>query len=192
MDNADEPLGGGMTDSGITPTVEDFDLDAWLNGARSVRRSITLYARGDLIGRLEELVTLIEHSEGDERTALEDEAEQVQAAFLASGQSFTIEGRSSEWVNAYRDECVRKLGLKLGAKTGSTKDQNEYYLRLLAEQIVVPSGMTYEKIKRLAEIAEPDVMKLINVQMAANTHAAESADVVTRDFSQGRSGSTPR
>lgn len=191
MDNADEPLGGGMTDTSITPTVEDFDLDAWLGGARPVRRSITLYARGDLIGRLEELVTLIEHADGDERSELEEEAEQVQEAFLASGQAFTLEGRSSEWVNAHRDECV-KHGLKLGVKSGSLKDQTEYFLRMLAEQIVVPSGMTYEKLKRLAEISEPDVMKLLKVQASANNDVAESAGVVTRDFSRGRSGTTQR
>lgn len=192
MDSADEPLGGIMTDSSITPTVEDFDIDAWLGGARPVRRSIMLYARGDLIGRLEELVGLIEHASDDDRPDLEAEAEKIQAEFLASGQTFTIEGRSSEWVDTCRDEYSKRFGLKLGAKTGTTKDQTEYFLRMLAEQIVVPSGMTYEKLKRLAQISEPDVVKLMNVQATANTQVSESAGVVTRDFSQGRSGTTPR
>ena len=191
VDQADEPLGG--IDTSITPTVEDFDLDAWLNGARPVRRSIILYARGDLIGRLELLVDLIEKCEDDEqRQALEDEAEKIQRTFLVSGQVFTVEARSSEWVNAYRDQCVKQLGLKLGAKTGTQKDQAEYGLRMLAEQVVVPSGMTYEKLKRLADIAEADVMRLITAQVAANTQAAASVGVVTRDFSQGRSGLVPR
>ncbi len=190
MDIADEPLGG--IDTSTTPTVEDFDVDAWLNGARPVRRSVTLYARGDLIGRLEELATLIEQCDDDEqRQALEDEAEGVQQTFLASGQAFTVEARSSEWVNAFRDAC-QKQGLKLGDKSGTEKDRTQYALQLLAEQIIVPSGMTYQKLKRLTEIAEPEVMKLIRVQVAANTEAAASVGVVTRDFSQGRSGTTPR
>lgn len=191
MDQADEPLGG--IDTSITPTVEDFDLDAWLNGARPSRRSITLYARGDLIGRLEELVTLIKQCDGDEqRQELEDEAEKVQRTFLDSGQVFTVEGRSSEWVKAYREGCAKQLGLKLGAKTGTVKDERQYALRMLAEQVVVPSGMTYEKLERLSEIAEPEVMKLITAQVVANTQAADSVGVVTRDFSQGHSGTTPR
>ena len=191
MDNADEPLGG--IDTSITPTVEDFDLDAWLNGARPSRRSITLYSRGDLIGRLEELVGLIERCDDDEqRQAFEDEAEKVQREFLASGQVFTVEGRSSEWVKAYREGCAKQLGLKLGVKTGTVKDETEYAMRMLAEQVVVPSGMTYEKLKRLSEIAEPEVLKLIAAQVAANTQAAATVGVVTRDFSQGRSGLTPR
>ena len=190
MDIADEPLGG--IDTSITPTVEDFDLDAWLSGARAVRRSVTLYARGDLVGRLEELATLIEQATDEDRPALEDEAEQVQHTFIASGQAFTIEARSSEWVDAFRDECSKRLGLKLGPKTGTTKDGMEYALRMLAEQVVVPSGMTYERLKRLADIAEPEVVKLIAAQVAANTQAAASVGVVTRDFSQGRSGAVPR
>ncbi|HEY5474128.1 MAG TPA: hypothetical protein VIK32_13185, partial [Candidatus Limnocylindrales bacterium] len=60
------------------------------------------------------------------------------------------------------------------------------------EQVVVPSGMTYEKLKRLSEIAEPEVLKLIAAEVAANTEAAATVGVVTRDFSQGRSGLTPR
>jgi len=191
VDQADEPLGG--IDTSITPTVEDFDLDAWLNGARPSRRSITLYSRGDLIGRLEELVGLIERCDDDEqRQAFEDEAEKVQREFLASGQVFTVEGRSSEWVKAYREGCAKQLGLKLGVKTGTVKDETEYAMRMLAEQVVVPSGMTYEKLKRLSEIAEPEVLKLIAAQVAANTQAAATVGVVTRDFSQGRSGLTPR
>ena len=191
MDQADEPLGG--IDTSTTPTVEDFDLDAWLNGARPSRRSITLYSRGDLIGRLEELVGLIERCDDDEqRQAFEDEAEKVQREFLASGQVFTVEGRSSEWVKAYREGCAKQMGLKLGVKTGTVKDETEYALRMLAEQVVVPSGMTYEKLKRLSEIAEPEVMKLITAQVAANTQAAATVGVVTRDFSQGRSGLDPR
>ena len=191
MDQADEPLGG--IDTSITPTVEDFDLDAWLNGARPSRRSITLYSRGDLIGRLEELVGLIERCDDDEqRQAFEDEAEKVQREFLASGQVFTVEGRSSEWVKAYREGCAKQLGLKLGVKTGTVKDETEYAMRMLAEQVVVPSGMTYEKLKRLSEIAEPEVLKLIAAQVAANTQAAATVGVVTRDFSQGRSGPGPR
>ena len=191
MDNADEPLGG--IDTSITPTVEDFDLDAWLNGARPVRRSITLYARGDLIGRLEELVGLIEQCDDDEqRQVFEDEAEKVQREFLASGQVFTVEGRSSEWVKAYREGCAKQLGLKLGVKTGTVKDERQYALRMLAEQVVVPSGMTYEKLERLSEIAEPEVMKLVTAQVAANTQAAASVGVASRDFSQGHSEATPR
>jgi hypothetical protein len=195
VDQNDEPLGGidTSTSSEWEQPPQDVDLDAWLGGARPVRRSITLYARGDLIGRLEQLVTLIEQSEGSaERAELEAEAEQVQAAFLASGQVFTIEARSSEWVDAYRADCVKRLGLKLGPKTGTMKDQTEYFLRMLAEQIVVPSGMTYERLKRLAEISEPDVKRLIQVLAAANTEAAAGMSVVTRDFSQGRSGAGPR
>ena len=191
MDNADEPLGG--IDTSITPTVEDFDLDAWLNGARPSRRSITLYSRGDLIGRLEEFVSLIELADDDEqRQVIEIAAEKVQHEFLASGQVFTLEGRSSEWVKAYREGCAKQLGLKLGVKTGTVKDETEYAMRMLAEQVVVPSGMTYEKLKRLSEIAEPEVLKLIAAQVAANTQAAATVGVVTRDFSQGRSGLTPR
>jgi len=191
VDQADEPLGG--IDTSITPTVEDFDLDAWLNGARPVRRSITLYARGDLIGRLEELVTLIEKCEDDgQRQEFEDEAEKVQHTFLASGQTFTVEARSSEWVKAYREGCAKQLGLKLGVKTGTVKDERQYALRMLGEQVVVPSGMTYAQLERLSEIAEPEVMKLIRVQVAANTEAAAGVGVVTRDFSQGRSGLVPR
>ena len=191
MDQADEPLGG--IDTSITPTVEDFDLDAWLNGARPVRRSITLYARGDLYGRIkDELLPRLEQCNDSERPALEAEAETVEAEYMASSQVFTVEARSSEWVKAYREGCAKQLGLKLGAKTGTQKDERQYAMRMLAEQIVVPSGMTYEKLERLSEIAEPEVMKLITAQVAANTEAAVGVGVVTRDFSQGRSGLDPR
>lgn len=188
MDIADEPLGG--IDTSVIPTVEDFDIDSWLGGARPVRRSVTLYSRGDLIGRLEELVGLIEQASEDDRSALEEEAEQIQREFQASGQTFTVEARSSEWIDAFRDQCV-KQGLKLGDKSGTVKDRTEYMTRMLAEQIVVPSGMTYEKLQRMTQIAEPQVVRLFQVQAAANTQAAGTVGVVTRDFSQGHSGTTP-
>ena len=36
-------------------TIEPFDLDAWLTDAAPPQRSVTVYGRGDLIAKLEDL-----------------------------------------------------------------------------------------------------------------------------------------
>ncbi len=184
MDPIDEPLGGW--DVSEVPTVEDFDLDAWLDGGRPTRRAIAVHIRGDVVARLEELADAIEAAEDDdERAELETEAEDLQQVFAASRRTFVIEAKSSEWVQSFRDQQVR-AGLKLGEKSGRAADRLAFSLRLLAEQIVTPSGVTEAHLRRMAEVAEPEVLRLIGVQEAANALSAASVGVVTRDFSRGR------
>lgn len=194
----DRSLGGDpvtgpvVVDSTGPVTPEDFDVEAFLAGMRPTRRSVKLYPSAHLVGRMEEIAGLIEAADPDASVDdLIDEFEACKAAFR-DGQWWTVEKRSSEWINRFRADAAKALGLDVKALDDPEQDLNEQraevVLRQVAAQVVVPSGVTYETLRAMIETNEGEVNKLIVAVEFANTQLAESAKVLTLDFSQRRSG----
>ena len=88
-------------------TPQTFDVDAWLDGLSRPQRSVRVYQRGDLMARLDDLATQIEHADASDSTersiadgASPDSlrlqyaelAEQMQAASLA----VTVQGHDAD------------------------------------------------------------------------------------------------
>jgi hypothetical protein len=180
-----------------TPTItpEDFSFEDFLEGVRPTRRSVLLYPRGDLIARMDEIATLIETADDDANVDdLIDEYEQVKKQFR-QGIWFTLEKRSSEWAEKFRVDTEKSLGLKRSKDdTLSDEDATTVSIHQLAQQIVVPSGVSVASLRRLAEVNEGEFNKLVYTMIKANSQLAEDStdndkrEVLSRDFSQRRSG----
>lgn len=181
------------TPNNITP--QDFSFEDFLNGVRPTRRSVVLYARGDLIAKLDEIVAAIERApETDNVDDLIDEYERVRAEFQ-DGRWFTVEKRSSDWAEKFRLTTEKSLGFKRTRKdddsepTLSDEDAATITMHQLAEQIVTPSGVTVQQLKHLGDTNEGELSKLIYAMITVNSELAQSAKVLNKDFSQRRSGS---
>lgn len=182
----DEPLGGSDYSTDATaplPEPEEFDFAAWLGGVRPTRRAVRLYARADVLGRMEEIAGLIEDAEGEQADALVDEFEELQRTFEASGRWFFVEARSAEWVEDFRRVYKRDHGIK-----GDPGDRQRIAIILaqLAEQIVSPAGVTAEMLERLHEANAGELNKLVVAVTMANDQVAQSAAVLKLDFSSRR------
>lgn len=184
--------------------VASFDLPGFLRGVRPTRRTVKLHERADLIGVLDELVNRIDAlPDGDEADALIDQFETVRAEFQAGVTYWTVERRSSEWVEAQWEDCARRHGFKL--VDGDTKNRKHRLVLLmdqLAAQIVEVKDesravssepVTVERLRALFDVNEGELNKLMFAMQDANTSMAQQAGVLTRDFSQrsstGRNGS---
>lgn len=187
---ADEPVD---TTPPITP--ETFDSSAFLRGVRPTRRSVQIVERADLVGDLERL-----QGEFLEADAADDDAEcdrigaefeQVAQAFHDSKRWYTVEKRSQEWIEKFREDVAKEHNLDLAVKDGKAKspaDRVEALLRQLVEQIVAPSGTTYEDLQALYQSNEGELNKLVIAMEMANSQQASAAKVVTPGFSLQRSG----
>ena len=186
----------------VTPTVdvtpqplpEDFDMATFLEGVRPTRHAVQLFPQAHLIAHLEQLASQIDAAASDaDVDALVDEFDQVRDQFR-TGIWFTVEKRSSEWVDDFRETTAKSLGLK----KVRDDDDNEAYVHAdalkvsmhqLAAQIVEPAGVTHADLRRLLDNNEGELSKLLMVMNLVNTQLAESSEVLKRDFSRRRSAS---
>lgn len=100
-------------------TTDDFDLDAWLDGAKRTERAVTVYARADLladIDRLEAEKAVEEAVNGAERSIADDGGARIQAkidALLFDLDKSKLELRvtflDDEEQNAIRDAVKKDL-----------------------------------------------------------------------------------
>jgi len=164
-------------------SVEDHDFAAFLAGARPTRRSAKLYMRADVVGQLEELVQEIEATGGN--PADDPKFRELYDTFHSSGRWFTVEKRSGEWETKFRDEVVKRLGIKLDedGKVASEEDGRAIAFEQTAAQIIVPSNVTADGLRKLYEINQGEVNKLFLAVRLANNEMAETVRVVGPDFS---------
>lgn len=196
MQDPDRTLGDitpTVVNTTVAPTPEDFDLAGFMLGVRPTRRAVQLFPHAHLIARLEQLAARIDAApEGADVDDLIAEFEQVKDQFEA-GIWFEVEKRSSEWVTRFEDDLVRELHLVKKPRGGGQKpqlsetDQTTVTLHRLAAQIVSPAGVTYEMLRQMLEHNEGELAKLMVCMTMANNELAESAEVLTRDFSSRRS-----
>lgn len=191
-DLADNPVPEAETslvDTTVTPVPEDFDLDAWLDGVRPQRRSVKLYPQADLVARMEEIADKIDNTpsyeESEELDALIDEFDQLKAQFK-DGVWFTVEQRSTEWVENFRKRLAKTHNLK----DDPAKDAELISTYQIAEQIIQPQGVTFNHLRKLQAANEAEYVKLITATQLVNQMLAEKAGVLDRDFSGRRSAST--
>lgn len=187
-----QPLDSSI-DITVAPTVTDFDFGAWLEGVRPTRRAVRLYARADLIGRMEEIAGEAGEAEKrgdtDAMEAFVDEMESLREAFDASARWFVVEARSPEWVDDFHRVRARDMGIKKGEPGERQKQQ--ILLEQLAEQIVTPSGVTAEALAVMLDRSAGELNKLIVAMTFANQQVADSAGVLKLDFSSRRPAVTP-
>lgn len=136
----------------------EFDLAAWLGGATPTRRSVVIYQKMHLLGRLDELTELEYRLTGAAQKACLEEAKEVTAELMGSAITVVIEGRSSWWVEDLRNRLDK---LKI-------TDLTDRALYQLADQIVEPAGLDYEFLRAFAEVSDVQVAKLAEKMTEAN------------------------
>jgi hypothetical protein len=180
-----------------TPDLDPatFSPYAFLDGFRPTRRTVKLHERADLIGYLDEIANRIdampEDADVDDLIA---EFERTRDTFQSSVCFWTVERRSSEWVADRWTAYARDHGIKLD-EDGDT-DNPKHRLNLLINQLVgqivevkdlkgrvVEQQVTHDRLRRLYDSNEGELNKLLFAQQDANTSLAQSAKVLTRDFS---------
>lgn len=185
------PEPGLVVDTTPDVSVEDFDFFAdFLSGARPTRRSTKLYMRADLIGQLEELVQEIEAEGGD--PSEDPKVRDLYETFHASGRWFTVEKKSGEWETKFRQDTINRLGIKVD-KDGNVlaeADGLAIGFEQTAAQMVVPSNVTAEGLRKLYDINQGEVNKLFLAVRLANSEMAETVRVVGPDFSSKPSTSS--
>lgn len=170
--------------------VEDFDFAEFLFGARPTRRSTKLYMRADLVGQLEELIQDLEAAGDDPAT--DPKVRELYDTFHASGRWFTVEKKSGEWETKFRQDTINRLSIKVD-KDGnvlSAADGLAIAFEQTAAQIVVPSNVTADGLRKLYDVNQGEVNKLFLAVRLANNEMAETVRVVGPDFSSKPSTST--
>ena len=175
------------------PLPADFDINSWIAGIQATVRSTNIYARADLIGEIEALeaqLRIVEAAAADEAgldeaseaSALREQITELQQAFVASGITFKVQGRSENWLLNVEKEFKNHADTN-----GMSKEDKAVYVQLhqLAGSIVQPVGVTYDHLAQLREASEAQVRKLlVSFSLACN-----QAPQVTVPFSQRPSDS---
>ncbi len=193
----EQDLSTFLRDTSPEVTPATLDSSAFLAGVRPTRRSVEIVERADLVGDMERLAQLYaEADEADDDEACErlaTEFETVSAAFHSSKRWYTVEKRSSEWIEGFREKVITEYDLDPGAwekrAEGATQKRARMTVLLhqLAAQIVSPSGTSADDLRALYEANEGELNKLLVAMEYANNRIAESAKVATPGFSLRRS-----
>lgn len=183
---------GTSVDVPVETNPEDFDFPAWLEGVRPTRRGVRLYSRADVIARLEQVADEIDALPEDaDVSGLVAEAEALQKTWREGVVWVEVEKRSTEWLDAFREEGAKRLGVTLN-DNGECDDKakaQRLMFEQIAAQIVEPEGFTADHLERLYHANEGELAKLMAATRRVNNELAEHTSVVTRDFSQRRSTS---
>lgn len=158
--------------------AQTFDLAAWIGGVRPTRRSVTIYGRLDLLAEIDELAEREMRTTGKDAEACRERATELNEQLVASGVTFTVEGRSGTWVSTFEKRLDKK----------KVKDPTKRLLMQVAEQIVEPEGVTYSDLRALADATEPQVTKLAHAAVAANTAVHVSNPRFSRASSDSPAG----
>ena len=93
------------TDETVTP--ETFDLAAWIAGVTPVERTVTVYAHGHLFAVLSALEAEYNEAKAavnvDDMRDAKDKMRTVANQIRASALDITVQGRSADWVQRFRD-----------------------------------------------------------------------------------------
>lgn len=160
----------------MSVTPQDFDLDAWLDGADRPQRSVTVYQKAGLIAELDELATRIEHAEADEEAepSLSEVGEsrrlrakyaEVAAKFHASALTLRIQGHYEYEKRTFKEDNPDASDAELGHV-------------ILADAITYPR-FSKAQVKRLERVIGPAQFGLI---FNAYHQASTEAPVVSADF----------
>jgi len=162
----DEPV-----DVDEAPDAESFDAAAWLSGATSTVRSVTVYGRADLVAEIDELDRLAriarqvpdeDRSLGDPSPeGLEERREDVYRQWAASALTIRVEGRSDD----RRAAIVKRL-----KKDGVTldKDGNEETLHFLADAVQSPEGLDSGWFRAFRDKSESQYRQVVQAYVTAS------------------------
>lgn len=135
--------------------VEKFDVQKFLEGARSARVTVRLYARPDLDARItKERTAMFEAMQAGNQMrvkACEREINALQDAFFRQALDVTLEERSREW------QARKRLELK----NAGVSDERRIVFELIAAQMLEPNRFTAEELAGLHETIPGQIKGLV-------------------------------
>ena len=182
---------GDVVDTTPPITPQNFDITAFVQGWRPYRRSVRMYAAGDLIGQLNILAGLIDAAGDDtDVDALIDEFERIRAQFQEP-RWFTVEKRSVEWVAHFWTRAEVEIGAQRVDGKLTPDDTRLIALHQMVAQIVNPTGVTVEHLQAILAEDPSALDELTAAILDVNKTRPQDAEVLTRDFSRKRSAKKP-
>lgn len=170
-----------MTD--VTP--QDFDFDAWLEGAERPERSVTVYQKAGLIANLDALAEQITNvdeedvdgpSMGGGAGALRSKYAKLAAEFHASGLSVRVHSLT-------KDE-QREIG-----KSNLGMSEGDLGFEVLAAAITFPKASAAQLKKLEKKLGAAQFGKIVNAFNQACYEAPEvSADFLPKPSTRGDGG----
>lgn len=170
----------------MTKTPQEFDLDAWIDGAERPRHSVTVYQKAGLIAELDRLEAAIGNAELDESAndpyhersigersesdKLRSEYAKLAQQFHDSALTFTVQGHDTVEKQAIAD-----------ANPGLTPTELGYIV--IADAIVSPK-VTADQLKRIQSKVGDAQFDQIPI---AYHRASTEIPVVSADFLPKRS-----
>ena len=144
-----------MADMALTHTDPDTTVTP-------VRRTVTLYARGDLFADLSALETRYDEAKRaanvEDMRGIKEQIREVADQIRASALDITVQGRSADWVQRFRAD-LKERGV----------DGDQATLEQLAAQITAPEGFTVDMLVTLRDRIEPQVVALVQAAATVNT-----------------------
>lgn len=164
-------------------TPQDFDLDAWIDGAERPARSVTVYQKAGLIADLDALAERIENAEADEATDVyfekrlgeQTQAEQLRSEYARLAKSFHESGLTLRIEG--RDEAEKRE--LAAANPGLAPTQLGYVV--IADAITFPKFTPAQFEKLVGKLGEVQYGRIIGrFHEACSEMPAVSADFLPR------------
>jgi len=168
----------------MTETPQDFDFDAWLEGAERPERAVTVYQKAGLIADLDRLAEQINNA---------DETEDVDGPSMGGGVG-KLRAEYAKLAKQFHDSAltIRVQGHDEAEKreiaVANKGDEDIAYI-VLADAIRSPRA-TPEQIKRLAKkIGEVQFAQILTAYHQASTEIpVVSADFLPKPSTRGDGG----
>lgn len=166
----------------MTETPQEFDLDAWIDGADRPSRAVTVYQKAGLIADLDRLA---------ERISNADETEDVDGPSMGGGVG-KLRAEYQRIAQQFHDSAltIKVQGHSDEEKREFLADQPEGVVyRVLADAITSPKA-TAEQVKRIEKKIGPAQFGLIlsAYQQASTEIPAVSADFLPKSSTRGDGG----
>lgn len=166
----------------MSVTPQDFDLDAWLDGADRPQRSVTVYQKAGLIADLDALAEQIELAEAEEEVdgpSMGGGAQKLRAEYAQLAKQFHDSGLKLRVKGHYDYEKI-----EFRAQNEGLSDADLGHV-ILADAIVSPK-FTPAHVKKLEKVIGPGQFGLITetYRRASNEVPVVSADFLPKPSTQ--------
>lgn len=159
-----------MDETTTTKQVEDtmdattFDLAAWVEGVQPVTHTVTLYARGDLVGDLDLIQSRLRLAKAsrdyEEVKRLQDKAKPIIDALNASALDVVVVGWSQDRIDGFRKDLADQ-GV----------EETRISMEQVAAQVISPEGLDADMLETLFDRIGPQAQQIVGAVSTANATA---------------------
>lgn len=167
----------------MSKTPQDFDFDAWLDGADRPQRSVTVYQKAGLIADLDALAVRIEHADGEDEVdgpSMAGGAQKLRAEYAKLAEQFHNSALTIRVQGLDEDErlAIQKANPELEGRPLTYK--------ILAEALVSPKATPAQVEKLKGRIGEAQFVGILAAFHQANNEVpAVSADFLPKSSTRG-------